>query len=96
MHRDPLLSTGAKPYFHFGHNWVVLAVAVTMPWGKVVSLPFFVRLYRTLKVAKAAQVKHLKRTEMAAQMLADLVKTSSESTLSGLRGQRLRQPVDRA
>jgi hypothetical protein len=25
MHRDPLLSTGAKPYFHFGHNWVVLA-----------------------------------------------------------------------
>ena len=27
MHRDPLLSTGAKPYFHFGHNWVVLAVA---------------------------------------------------------------------
>jgi hypothetical protein len=54
MHRDPLLSTGAKPYFHFGHNWVVLAVAVTMPWGKVVSLPFFVRLYRTLKVAAHA------------------------------------------
>lgn len=74
MHRDPLLSTGAKPFFHFGHNWVVLAVAVTLPWGKVVSLPFFVRLYRTLKAAKAVPVKHLKRTELAAQMLAELVK----------------------
>jgi hypothetical protein len=74
MHRDPLLSTGAKPYFHFGHNWVVLAVAVTLPWGKTVSLPFFVRLYRTAKAAKAAQVEHFKRTVLAAQMLAELVK----------------------
>lgn len=73
MHRDPLLSTGAKPFFHFGHNWVVLAAAVTLPWGKVVSLPFSVRLYRTAKAAVAAKVKHLKRTELAAQMLADLV-----------------------
>jgi len=74
MHRDPLLSTGAKPYFHFGHNWVVLAVAVALPWGKTVSLPFFVRLYRTAKSAKAAQVEHLKRTVLAAQMLAEVVK----------------------
>jgi len=74
MHRDPLLSTGARPYFHFGHNWVVLAVAVALPWGKTVSLPFFVRLYRTAKVAETAQVEHLKRTVLAAQMLAELVK----------------------
>jgi hypothetical protein len=74
MHRDPLLSTGAKPYFHFGHNWVVLAVAVALPWGKTVSLPFFVRLYRTAKAAKAAKVEHIKRTVLAAQMLAELVK----------------------
>ena len=74
MHRDPLLSTGAKPFFHFGHNWVVLAAAVALPWGKVVSLPFSVRLYRTAKAAVAAQVKHLKRTELAAQMLEELVK----------------------
>jgi len=74
MHRDPLLSSGAKPFFHFGHNWVVLAVAVTLPWGKTVSLPFFMRLYRTVKAAKAAKLEHLKRTMLAAHMLAELAK----------------------
>jgi hypothetical protein len=74
MHRDPLLSTGAKPYFHFGHNWVVLAVIVALPWGKTVSLPFFMRLYRTKKAAHATHVEHLKRTVLAAHMLAELVK----------------------
>jgi len=74
MHRDPLLSTGAKPFFHFGHNWVVLAVVVALPWGKSMSLPFFVRLYRTVKSAHAAKVEHFKRTVLAAHMLAELVK----------------------
>jgi len=74
MHRDPLLSTGAKPFFHFGHNWVVLAVVVALPWGKSMSLPFFVRLYRTVKSAQAAKVEHLKRTVLATHMLAELVK----------------------
>jgi len=74
MHRDPLLSTGAKPYFHFGHNWVVLAVAVVLPWGKTVSLPVFTRLYRTAKTAKAHGVEHVKRTVVAAQMLTDIAK----------------------
>ena len=46
MHRDPLLSTGNRPFFHFGHKWVVLAVVVTMPWGKRLSLPVLARLYR--------------------------------------------------
>jgi len=78
MHRDPLLSTGAKPYFHFGHNWVVLAVAVGLPWGKTVSLPVFARLYRTAKAAKAAQVEHLKRTVLAAQMLAEVAKCEAK------------------
>lgn len=72
MHRDPLLSTGNKPFFHFGHNWVVLAVVVEMPWGKRFSLPFFARLYRSVKAAKKASMDHVKRTVMAAQMLADL------------------------
>jgi len=72
MHRDPLLSTGNRPFFHFGHNWVVLAVVVEMPWGKRFSLPFFVRLYRSVKAAKKASMDHVKRTVMAAQMLADL------------------------
>jgi len=74
MHRDPLLSTGAKPFFHFGHNWVVLAVAVTMPWGKTYSLPFWARLYRSVKTARKEGVPHLKKTELAALMLKDLAK----------------------
>lgn len=74
MHRDALLSTGKKPFFHFGHNWVVLAVAVTLPWGKSFSLPCLVQLYRTVKTAQKQKVEHLKRTVLAAQMLANLVK----------------------
>jgi DDE superfamily endonuclease len=74
MHRDPLLSTGKKPFFHFGHNWVVLAVAVTLPWGKTFSLPCLVQLYRTAKTAQKQKLEHLKRTVLAAQMLASLVK----------------------
>jgi DDE superfamily endonuclease len=74
MHRDPLLSTGAKPFFHFGHNWLVLAVAVTLPWGKTFSLPCLVQLYRTAKTAQRHGLLHVKRTVVAAQMLADLAK----------------------
>jgi hypothetical protein len=74
MHRDPLLSTGKKPFFHFGHNWIVIAVAVTLPWGKTFSLPCLVQLYRTAKTAQKQKLEHLKRTVLAAQMLANLVK----------------------
>lgn len=74
MHRDPLLSTGARPFFHFGHNWVVLAIAVTLPWGKTYSLPFWAILYRTVKTAKKEGVPHLKKTDFAAKMLKDLAK----------------------
>lgn len=74
MHRDPLLSTGAKPFFHFGHNWVVLAVAVTLPWGKTYSLPFWAHLYRSVKTAQKEGVVHLKKTELAAAMLKSLAK----------------------
>lgn len=74
MHRDPLLSTGARPFFHFGHNWVVLAVAVTLPWGKTYSLPFWATLYRTVKNATKEGVAHRKKTEHAAAMLKDLAK----------------------
>lgn len=74
MHRDPLLSTGKRPFFHFGHNWVVLAMAVTLPWGKTYSLPFLMRLYRSVKTAKKEATTHLKKTEIAAQMLKELGK----------------------
>jgi hypothetical protein len=47
MHHDPLLSTGRKPFFSFGHVWVVLALWVPLPMGprRGVALPILVRLY---------------------------------------------------
>lgn len=68
MHLDPLLSSGAKKFFHFGHNWVVLAVAVTMPWGKTYSLPVFARLYRSSKTAAKEGLEYLKKTQIASDM----------------------------
>lgn len=70
MHRDPLLSCAARPFWHFGHNWVVFAIVVVFPrWGKTFSLPVLVRLYRTEKVNKAMGLPHSKLTEMASELI---------------------------
>ena len=70
MHRDPLLSTARKPFFHFGHNWVVVAVVFVFPrWGKVFSLPVLVRLYRTEKLNKKMGLAHRKKTELANELI---------------------------
>ena len=70
MHRDPLLSCAGRPFWHFGHTWVVLAVVVHFKrWNKGFSLPVLVRLYRTEKVNKKLGRPHKKRTELAHEML---------------------------
>lgn len=48
MHHDPLLSTGKRNFFSFGHNWVVLSIQLTFPFApdKTWSLPILMRLYR--------------------------------------------------
>jgi len=47
MHHDPLLSTGRKPFFSFGHVWVVLALWVPLPMrpSRGFALPILFRLY---------------------------------------------------
>src|SRR5713226_6974599 len=47
MHHDPLLSTRRRPFFSFGHVWVVLALWVPLPMGRGrgFALPLLVRLY---------------------------------------------------
>lgn len=47
MHHDPLLSTAKKPFLHFGHVWVVLALWVPLPMGgsRGFALPLLFRLY---------------------------------------------------
>jgi len=69
MHRDPLLSCASRPFWHFGHNWVVLAVVVQMPWGKRYSLPLLTRLYRTEKVNKRMGRAHRKKTDLGLELL---------------------------
>ena len=51
MHHDPLLSTARKPFFRFGHCWVVLALWVPLPMGarRGFALPILFRLYRSTK-----------------------------------------------
>jgi DDE superfamily endonuclease len=47
MHHDPLLSSARKPFFSFGHVWVVLALWVPLPMGRSrgFALPLLFRLY---------------------------------------------------
>ena len=51
MHHDPLLSTARKPFFRFGHVWVVLALWVPLPMSarRGFALPILFRLYRGTK-----------------------------------------------
>ena len=51
MPHDPVLSTARKPFFSFGHVWVVLAGWVPLPMGRGrgFALPLLVRLYTGAK-----------------------------------------------
>src|SRR5512133_1164272 len=51
MHRDPLLSTGRRVSFSWGHVWVVLSVEVTL-FDKSWALPVLFRLHRSEKRCK--------------------------------------------
>ena len=76
MHHDALRSTylrgsagGKTVAFAFGHNWVVLALAVVPPWNpqRRFAIPILFRLYRSKKRTPSAQYR--KRTELAAELL---------------------------
>jgi DDE superfamily endonuclease len=68
MHRDPLLSTGRRPFFHWGHLWVVVGIAVPA-FGKTWALPVLFRLYRGKKRCKAEKRPYRKCTELAAELI---------------------------
>ncbi len=79
MHHDPLASSygrgtaaGRMMRWAFGHNWVVLAVHVPLPWNTArgVAVPILWRLYRGKKGCPAAAYR--KKTEWARE-LVDLV-----------------------
>ncbi len=73
MHRDPLLSTGRRPFFHWGHVWVVLAIEVTL-FDKSWALPVLFRLHRREKRCKAEKKQFQKLTEQAQELVELLAK----------------------
>jgi len=74
MHRDPLLSTGKRPFFHWGHVWVVLSINIHA-FGKTWALPVLVRLYRSKKRCARDKCLFRKTTELAREMVDLLAKT---------------------
>jgi DDE superfamily endonuclease len=68
MHRDPLLSTGRRPFFHWGHLWVVVGIAIPA-FGKTWALPVLFRLHRGKKRCKAEKRKYRKCPELAAELI---------------------------
>jgi hypothetical protein len=76
MHFDARASTygrkaagGAQKFFAFGHNWVVAALWVPLPWSKSrgLAIPFMIRLYRSKK--RCPEPEFRKRTELAAEIV---------------------------
>lgn len=79
MHYDALQSSYGRgrsrhTAFAYGHNWVIVSVWVPMPWNpsRGMALPVASRLYRQPKYCGAGE--HLKRTEIARQLLGMLHK----------------------
>ena len=79
MHHDPLTSSyrrgtvaGRLVRWAFGHNWVVLAIHVPLPWSPArgAAVPILWRLYRGKKGCPKATYR--KKTELARE-LVDLV-----------------------
>jgi len=60
MHHDPLRSAQRRPFFSFGHSWVVFSLHVSFPFApaKVWALPILVRLYRKRKNPRLASGRY--------------------------------------
>lgn len=80
MHRDPLLSTGKRPFFHWGHLWVVVSIAVPA-FGKTWALPVLFRLHRGKKRCKAEKRTYRKCPELAAELIRLLAAALPERSL---------------
>ena len=73
MHRDPLLSTGRRPFFHWGHIWVVLAIEIEL-FDKSWALPVLFRLHRSEKRCKAEKRPYRKLTEQARELVEPIAR----------------------
>ena len=80
MHFDAVQSTygrgtsaGRKGFFAFGHNWVVAAVWLPLPWNthRGLAIPIVFRLYLSKK--RCPQALYRKRTELAQELVELLI-----------------------
>ena len=70
-HRDPVRSTHAYTAFRWGHQWVVLALLVPVPWAtRRWALPLLVALYRP----KEETLKQRRRHKTPPQLLGQMVR----------------------
>jgi hypothetical protein len=68
MHRDPLLSTAKRLFFHWGHLWVVAGITIRA-FEKTWCLPVLFRLYRGKKRCAAERRPYRKTPELAAELI---------------------------
>lgn len=69
-HVDPVRSTRKHRAFCFAHCWVVLGVAVRVPFSRRVwVLPVLFRLYRSKKETASHEAEYAKKTELARELL---------------------------
>ena len=72
-HLDPVRSTKRHKAFAFGHVWVVLSIRVHVPFSRRVwALPVLFRLYRNEKECARRGEPHLKKTQLAVELLGIL------------------------
>ena len=97
MHHDPILSTGKRCVFSFGHNWVVLSIQLRFAFApdKVWSLPILMRLYRRKQkqcqpgrprgerkaIGQAKPGEHRTRPQFASEMIALLASWLPDRTI---------------
>ena len=97
MHHDPILSTGKRCVFSFGHNWVVLSIQLRFAFApdKVWSLPILMRLYRRKQkqrqpgrprgerkaIGQANPGEHRTRPQLATEMIALLASWLPDRTI---------------
>jgi hypothetical protein len=73
-HIDAVRSTRKHKIFSFGHVWVTLAILLPVPFSsRRWALPVLFRLYRNKKESEKAGDGHLKKTELAKQLLGMLL-----------------------
>ncbi len=94
MHHDPILSTGKRCVFSFGHNWVVLSIQLCFAFApdKVWSLPILMRLYRRKQkpgrprgerkaIGQARPGEYRTRPQLASEMIALLASWLPDRTI---------------